>query len=67
MATYTYADCLANSYKVNWRIEDVIGGQEFDLSKRWLPPQLSGADQIACLNDDEKIKLTQVEMGAYSH
>ncbi len=67
MATYTYADCLANSYKVNWRIEDVIGGQEFDLSKRWLPPQLSGADQITCRNDEEKIKLTQVEMGAYSH
>ena len=67
MATYTYADCLANSYKINWRIDDVIGGQEFDLSKRWLPPELSGADQIACLNDEEKIKLTQVEMGSYSH
>ena len=67
MPSYTYEKCLENSYKVNWRIEDVIGGQQFDTSRRWLPAQLSGADAIGCLNDEEKTKLTHVEMGAYAH
>lgn len=67
MANYTYGDCLKNSYKINWRIEDVIGGQEFDRARRWLPPQLSAADGIDCLSEAERIKLTHVEMGAYAH
>ena len=67
MPTYTYEKCLENSYKVNWRIEDVIGGREFDPDRRWLPSRLSGAEAISCLNDDEKRKLTHVEMGAYAH
>ena len=60
MPSYTYEKCLKNSYKVNWRIEDVIGGQQFDTSRRWLPGQLSGADAIGCLSDDEKTKLGSV-------
>ncbi len=67
MPDYSYEKCLANSYRINWRIEDVIGGQQFDTSRRWLPAQLSGADAIGCLNDEEKTKLTHVEMGAYAH
>ena len=63
----TYEKCLENSYKINWRLEEVLGGQQFDPSRRWLPAQLSGADAIGCLNDDEKTKLTHVEMGAYAH
>ena len=43
MPTYSYEKCLENSYKVNWRIEDVIGGREFDPDRRWLPSRLSGA------------------------
>lgn len=58
---------MENSYKVNWRIEDVISGREFDPTRRWLPSRLSGADAISCLNDDEKRQLTHVEMGAYAH
>ncbi len=67
MPTYTYEKCLENSYKVNWRIEDVVGGRAFDPARRWLPSRLSGADAISCLNDDEKRQLTHVEMGAYAH
>ncbi len=65
--SYTYAACLENAYKVNWRIEDVLGGKAFDLEKRWLPMSLSGASRIGCLSDEEKRKLTQVEMAAYAH
>jgi P-aminobenzoate N-oxygenase AurF len=67
VSTYSYADCLQKSYRVNWRIGDVLGGRHFDATRRWLPAQLSGADRIACLAPAEKLKLTQVEMGAYAH
>jgi hypothetical protein len=67
MSTYSYADCLQKSYRVNWKIGDVMDGRHFDTSRRWLPAQLSGADRIACLAPAEKLKLSQVEMGAYAH
>jgi para-aminobenzoate N-oxygenase AurF len=65
--TYTYAECLQNSYRVNWKIGDVVDGRRFDMSRRWLPAQLSGADAVASLSADEKTKLSHVEMGAYAH
>jgi hypothetical protein len=65
--TYSFVECLNNSYKVNWRIRDVLGDRSFDRSKRWLPEQLSGAGDITCLSGDERKKLTHVEMGAYAH
>ncbi len=67
MTTYSYGECLERAYKVNWRIKDVLGEVDFDLSRCWLPAQLSGADGIFCLNAEEKRKLSHVEMGAYAH
>jgi hypothetical protein len=67
VSTYSYADCLQKSHRVNWRIGDVLGGRHFDATRRWLPARLSGADRIASLAPAEKLKLTQVEMGAYAH
>ncbi len=67
MAQYSYADCLQNSYRVNWKIGDVLDGHRFDASRRWLPGQLSGADAITSLGAEEKTKLSHVEMGAYAH
>src|SRR5262245_4395645 len=64
---YSYADCLEKSYRINWRISEVLGDREFDSSQRWLPSALSGADGASCLDEEEKIKLTHLEMGAYSH
>lgn len=67
MSAYSYAECLQNSYRVNWKIADVIGGRHFDRSRRWLPARLSGAEQVGSLSAAEKLKLTQVELGAYAH
>lgn len=64
---YSYADCLKNSYRVNWKIGDVIGGRHFEPGLRWLPNRLSGAGRIGCLTADEKLRLNHVEMGAYAH
>ena len=67
MGSYSYAACLRNSYRVNWKISDVVGGRHFDASRHWLPARLSGAGRIACLTPAEKIKLSHVEMGSYAH
>lgn len=67
MAAYAYEECLERSYRINWKIKDVLGTVGFDLARPWLPAALSGAGGIFCLNSEEKRKLTHVEMGAYAH
>ena len=67
MATYSYVECLQNAYRINWKISDVLGNHQFDCSRRWLPAQLSGADALTGLSDQDKLRLTHVEMGAYAH
>jgi len=67
MSNYSYARCLENAYKINWRIDDVLGSQRFDRAKRWLPLTLSGASHVTCLDDEERRALTQIEMAAYAH
>jgi hypothetical protein len=67
MPNYSYARCLQNAYKVNWKIDDLIGDKQFDLDKHWLPDALSGAQHVTCLDKEEKRKLTQVEMASYAH
>ena len=52
--TYTHSDCLQNSYKINWRIRDVLGDDNFDKSRRWLPMRLSGAGSVPFLSEHEK-------------
>jgi len=67
MTTYSFAACLDNAYKVNWRIADVLDGRDFDMRKSWLPDRLSGAPQVTFLDDADKRRLTHVEMASYAH
>jgi hypothetical protein len=67
MSTYSYADSLKNAYAVNWRIEDILGGHAFDPKYRWLPPALSATRRLSALDEDDRRRLTQVEMAAYAH
>src|SRR5215211_6471178 len=64
---YTFQHVLENSKKVAWQEDDVLDGRRFDLSKRFLPNRLSGVDEIACLDDDEKRTLNQIMGNAYCH
>ena len=64
---YSYQDCLDKSKKVAWKEEDVFAGKTFDFSKRFLPNRLSGVDDIACLNQDERRRLNQIMGNAYCH
>lgn len=67
MAKYSYSECLQRSYRVNWKIRDVIADRRFDPALPWLPPRLSGGPGITCLDEHERLRLTHVEMGAYAH
>lgn len=67
MSAYSYGECLQKSYRVNWKISDVMDGRRFDVARRWLPARLSGAAGTRALSEAEKIKLSHVEMGAYAH
>jgi hypothetical protein len=62
-----YVQGRAGTDQMQCGIDDVIGNRHFDLSRRWLPLRLSGADRVACLSPAEKVKLTHVELGAYAH
>lgn len=67
MKTYSYEDCLKTALRVNWKIDDLLKGHHFNPEKRWLPPKLSACESVRWLTEEEKRKLTHVEMGAYAH
>lgn len=67
MSRVSYAECLPNADRTSWRISDVLGDHHFDVTRRWMPAPLSGADGITCLTRAEELKLSHVELGAYAH
>lgn len=63
-----YQSTLESSIRVNWRVEDIIGGDKgLDFSKPFLPESLAGVSSIICLNDYEKLKLNQIRGNSYLH
>ena len=63
---YDYRETIVASQKVNWRIEDIIGGdKKLDFSKRFMPESLARVEELSFLNDDEKRVLNQIRGHAY--
>jgi hypothetical protein len=62
---YDYRSNLEVSQRINWRIEDVIGGKTFDYRKPFLPESLAGVGTIRCLSVEEKLKLNQIRGCTY--
>ena len=63
---YDYRDTIVASNKVNWRIEDIIGGEKkLDFSRRFMPESLARVEELSFLNDDEKRVLNQIRGHAY--
>ncbi len=63
---YDYRDTIVASQKVNWRIEDIIGGdKKLDFSKPFMPESLARVSGLSFLNDDEKRILNQIRGHAY--
>jgi hypothetical protein len=65
--TYSYEECLHTSIKAAWKEEDILKNRDFDYGKRFLPNRLAGVDEIACLDEREKLKLNQIIGNAYCH
>ena len=63
---YDYRDTIVASEKVNWKLDDIIGGDKrLDFSKRFMPESFSRTDELAFLNYDEKRILTQIRGNTY--
>lgn len=65
-ARYSYKDTLTASQKVNWKIEDIIGGDKrLDFSKPFMPESLACVQAMDFLNAEEKRLLNQIRGNAY--
>src|SRR5499426_442929 len=63
---YSYQATLATAQKINWRIEDIIGGDKrLDFSKPFIPESLARVGPLDFLNADEKRTLNQIRGAAY--
>jgi hypothetical protein len=64
--SYEYRDTIVASQKVNWRIEDIIGGDKrLDFSKPFMPESLARVSGLTFLDEDEKRVLNQIRAHAY--
>jgi hypothetical protein len=63
---YTYQAALAASERVNWRVEDLIGGDKrLDFSHPFLPESLARVQGLAFLAATEQRILNQIRGHAY--
>ena len=66
VAGYDYRETMAASRRVNWNIEDIIGGdKKLDFSKPFMPESLARVETLSFLNTDEKRVLNQIRGHAY--
>jgi hypothetical protein len=58
---FTYAAALSVSQRINWRIEDIIGGDKrLDFDKPFLPEQLARVTSLHFLSERERLALNQI-------
>jgi hypothetical protein len=66
MPHYDFKHTLVASYKVNWRIEDIIGkDKQLDFTKPFMPESLARVEELSFLNADEKLVLNHIRGHAY--
>ena len=63
---YDYQQCVANSEKISWKLDDVIPTDtKLDFNKMFLPPGLFSSDSLGFLSKDELLKLNQIMGNSY--
>ena len=63
---YSYEATLAASEKINWRIEDIIGGDKrLDFGKPFLPESLARVEPLAFMTPDEQRVMNQIRGHGY--
>jgi hypothetical protein len=59
--TYSYQETLAAAQKVNWRIEDIIGGDKrLDFTQPLMPESFARVEELGFLTPAEKLTLNQI-------
>ncbi len=63
---YSYRGTLEASERINWRVEDIIGGEKrLDFSKPFMPESLAQVNGLAFLSPVEKRTLNQIRGHEY--
>jgi hypothetical protein len=63
---YTYQDVLVASQRIDWRVEDLIGGERrLDFSKPFMPEALARVEALNFLTPHEQMVLNQVRGHSY--
>lgn len=66
MQTHNYQTLLAVSKRVNWRLDDIIGGDKrLDFSKPFLPETFARTQALAFLSDRERPMLNHIRAHGY--
>jgi hypothetical protein len=64
--SYSYEACLQVSERVNWRVEDLIGGEKrLDFSRAFLPEALARVEPLEFLTPVERLALNQIRAHGY--
>ncbi len=65
-AQHTYQTLLDVSKRVNWRIDDIIGGDKrLDFSKPFLPETFARTEALPFLSDRERLTLNHIRAHGY--
>jgi hypothetical protein len=63
---YTYEAALANAQRVNWNVDDIIGGEhQLDFTKPFLPESLAQVRRLSFLTPGEQTTLNQIRGHEY--
>ena len=63
---YSYETALAASSRINWKVEEIIGGEKkLDFTKPFMPESLAQVNDIAFLTPAEKLTLNQIRGHEY--
>jgi hypothetical protein len=65
---FTFEAALADSERIHWRVEDLIGDDKrLDFSKPFLPDSLAGAEPLSFLSPREQLTVNQIRGHGYLH
>jgi hypothetical protein len=63
---YSYQAILAASEKINWRVDDIIGGdRRLDFTRPFMPESLARVEPLAFLRPPERLALNQIRGHGY--
>ena len=58
---YSYESALAASSRINWKVDDIIGGEKkLDFTKPFMPESLAQVNEISFLTPTEKMMLNHI-------